>query len=412
MAIIIYILFLGGAFFHNYRKKGFNASSFLIFIYFLSSVTAGVLLLFYDFYDANQIVWYAVLYHLLCLYLFLAPLVNVINRYSHSFHFKDSLGVKLFSYVSVGLCSLAMVSAASKFKTILSMDSLSLARTMYNRGELHESSGGLLEYFGTIGSMFSYIALFLFFYYLVFHPQKKTLIILLLISSFADPLYSLSAVGRGGIIRWGLLFIFFFLFFKEQLTKKVKRTIIKGTLIFCGPLVLFFLLITFSRFGDRDNPFNYFILSYLGQSFIYFSYNFDLFFNDTFGGRMNFPIFFPSSQRISGQLNEEIYADHYLNTFSTFVGSFYKDMGFYKTLILAFIFNFIVNLNYKYTKRPYTFIKTIVLIILLQIILNGLFYYMYSGTTAMRSIILIIISALIIHIFFRRKKPINLANDA
>lgn len=409
MAVVIYIICLGGAFLFNYKKWGFNASSFLIFIYFLSSFTAGILLLFYDFYDPDQILWYAVVFHLICLYLFLSPVVNVINRYSHSFNFTANQGVRLFSWLSIGFGMLAIISAASKFKTILSFDSLSLARTMYNRGELHDGgSGGLIEYFGTIGGMFSYVAMFLFFYYLVFFPKRKLLIVLLLIASFADPLYSLSAVGRGGIIRWAFLFIFFFLFFKNQLSRKAKRMIIKTTLIFCGPLFLIFLLITLSRFGDRDNPVIYFILSYLGQSFIYFSYNFDLFFNDTFGGRMNFPIFFPDSQRINVQLNEEIYADHYLNTFSTFVGSFYKDMGFYKTFLLALLFNLCAKISFQYTREPFTFTKTIVLVILFQIFLNGLFYYMYSGTTAMRSIILIIIFAICVQLFFRKLRPTHI----
>jgi len=413
LAVIIYIVFLGAAFLYNFRKKGFNASSFLIFIYLLSSIIAAVLLLFYDFYDASRIVWYAVVYHLVCLYLFLAPLVKVINRYSYRFHFRENWGIRMFSYISITLCSLAIVSAATKFKTILSMDNLSLARTLYNRGELHDGgSSGLLEYFGTIGGMFSYVALFFFFYYLIFYPKQKLLIILLLVASFADPLYSLSAVGRGGIIRWGLLFVFFYLFFKNQLTRKVKRIIFKSVLFLCGPLVVVFLLITLSRFTGRDNPVIYFILSYLGQSFIYFSYNFDLFFNDTFGGRMNFPIFFPNSPGISDQLNEEIVADHYLNTFSTFVGSFYKDMGFFKTLILALLFNLLASISYKYTRKPYSFVRTIVLVILLQIFLNGLFYYMYSGTTAMRSIILIVILAVTIQLFFRRVRPLKKTNEA
>ena len=111
----------------------------------------------------------------------------------------------------------------------------------------------------------------------------------------------------------------------------------KAIIIASSPLLIVFLLITFSRFSGREYPLYVYIIDYMGQSYIYFSYIFDDFFTSTFDGRMNFPVFFPGDE-VSRVLSKEIFTEYSSNTFATFIGSFYKDRDLFLTILLAFIF--------------------------------------------------------------------------
>jgi len=316
----------------------------------------------------------------------------------------NSTGLKMFTYILIVFGLSAFFVNIPKLSQLLSVDDLSSARSSYNYGTLYEDQNtGIMAYLAGIGSSLAYFSLFLFFYFLSHFPKKKLLIVLLLISSFADPLTSLSIVGRGGIVRWLLVFIFLFLFFKSKLPYGMKQKIMRYGLIISVPFILIFSIITLSRFSDREYSVLFSILNYAGQSFVYFSYNFDQFFDSTFGGRMNFPIFFPNEQ-ISSQLNDMVYTDYYLNTFSTFVGSFYKDMGFYITLLIAVLYKLWSFFYFKMTKYPYVFPRIIVFLILAQIFLNGIFYFMYTGTTAVRTFLLVYILATITFFAFPSKK--------
>src|SRR5690606_32912964 len=96
----------------------------------------------------------------------------------------------------------------------------------------------------------------------------------------------------------------------------------------------------------------------------------------TFGGRINFPIFF-SDDRVTGPLNEEVYTDYNLNTFSTFIGSFYKDIGFYGTFFLAISFYVFCRFLFEARNRGNVFYKLPIFIFITQVTLHGIFYYQY-----------------------------------
>src|SRR5690606_27115114 len=74
-----YVIFLGFWLFINFVKRGINAASFLLSIYFLSALVACFLLYNYDTYDPTEITIWAVMYHSVCLYLFLSPIIYFIN---------------------------------------------------------------------------------------------------------------------------------------------------------------------------------------------------------------------------------------------------------------------------------------------------------------------------------------------
>src|SRR5690606_7641723 len=143
---------------------------------------------------------------------------------------------------------------------------------------------------------------------------------------------------------------------------------------------------------EREYSVFFYMLDYFGQSFIYFSYNFYDFMDDTFGGRISFPSLFPAQERLSNRsLNSQVYSDDYLNTFATFVGSFYKDMGFVKTFVFALGIKVLTSFKLFSTKSAFKLPTLVFNLILMQVYLTGLFYYMYAGTMAFNTFVLLMV---------------------
>ena len=405
MAIVlgIYIAVLGIFCFSNYRKYGFNGATFLIGLYLFGAVAAVLLAFITDFYEEWRLDVIAILYHSLCLILFLYPVVYITNRYLLNFNMPNEKGLKLLQNIIIGISLFSFASYLPKIIDVIAVGDFKDARNMYNYGTLHEEEAtGVVGYLGAIGSALSFFSLYFCFYNLKNNPDKKTLILLLLICSLTDVLNGLSMVGRGGIMRWLLMVVFFYLSFYQHIDLKVKKLVNRLLLLLVTPATIFFLIITVDRFSSREYPVYVYMLDYIGQSFIYFSYIFDQLYEPTFGGRMNFPILFPG-ETLDRNLSEVIYTDYSLNTFATFVGSFYKDMGFVTTLTIAFLFFLTFLLLYRFSRKPRSFYKLFLFIIFSQMIINGVFYFQYTGTTKIRSFILLIVLALFFQLKYKRR---------
>lgn len=406
MEIVVYIFFLGVWLLVNYKKYGFNGASFLIALYFIGAVLGLYMIYATNLYDQSRLNIWAVIYHLICLLLFLYPIVYITNRYVFSFEMPPKHILRILYFMIIGFSILTFISIVPKVGNILKMDNLQEARNMYNYGMLNEEGGGLLDYFGAFGSAVAYIAMYLFFYNLTNYPEKKKLITVLLLCSMTDAMTSLAVVGRGGIMRWGLMFLFFYCTFRPLIDPKLRTKALKIIGIVSLPLLIIFLSITFSRFSNREYPVYVYMFDYIGQSYIYFSYMFNDFYESTFGGRLSFPFLFPND-RLEGHVSNLVYADFSLNTFSTFVGSFYKDMGFMSTISLAFCFWLLFFFLYRFNKKPIIFYKLILYIIFSQMIVNGVFYFQYQSTTKMKTFIVLVIMSIFVSIIYPRQKKWN-----
>lgn len=401
LIILIYIIVFGGYFFINNYKYGFNGGTFLIALFFSGSVLGFYILLTTNFYDPNRLNFFAVIYHCVCLLMFLSPIVYVSNKLIHKFRVPNQTGLKLFVYLLLFFSLFSFISLIPKIQSVFAVGDLKTARNLYNYGDLHEEGGGILAYLGGIGASFAYFSMFLFFYYLKNFPKERGIIVLLFLCSLTDALSGLSVAGRGGIMRWILMLLFFYFSFHRYIDQKLKRKMIRIVSLMSVPLIAIFTVITIARFSNREYPIYVYVFDYLGQSFLYFSYIFNPFFDSTFGGRMNFPIFFPND-RIDRVLSEEVSANFNLNTFSTFVGSFYKDIGFYRTLLIATVFWIFSTLIFKFSRVRNNFYKSIIFITFSQMIVNGVFYFQYTGTTKIRSFIVLVFLAFIIELKFPR----------
>lgn len=408
MEILIYIVFLGLWFIRNTFRNGFNGGTFLIFIYLLGAIAGFYIVISTDMFDSNRLDFFAIIYHCFCLVLFLYPVVYISNK--NSFQLPSNLSLKFVYGIIIFFGIFSFLSIVPKVIDIFQMDDgLRRARYLFNQDQLNESEGGMLGYLGAFGSALSYFSLYFFFYNLGNFPNKKKLIILLLFCSLADPLTSLSMVGRGGIVRWLFMFLFFYFNFRKEINPIFRKKMLKWLSIFSAPMAIALIAITVSRFSEREYPIYIYILQYLGEPFIYFSYIFKDFFSNTTGGSQTFPFLFSNTTNISESSGISI--DYSINTFATFIGSFYKDVGFVYTLLWALVFFITFFILYRSARNPNKFYKLFYFVIVSQIIVNGLFYFQFTGTTKMRSFIAMTLLAGILPIFLPKNRNKNRITD-
>src|SRR5690606_12074863 len=305
----------------------------------------------------------------------------------------------IYTIIILSFCTI--VASVPKIGTAFSYSDLAEARKLHNLGELNaEEQGGLINYLGGIGTNMSFYSLFLAFWLFSIRKRVDWLIFFLFVSSFAIVLSNVAFMGRDGIVRWILFFLFSFIAFKDSLSEKFKRTLIRISVIPYEILIYVFYLISSSRFSDRGEGLVYSLIDYLGQQNVYFSYGFDQFMDGVAAGKINFSSIV--GERVSlNNLNEYVYADYHLNTFSSFVGSIYFDVGLFYTMIIAagvFIILSIYNLQGKAT-----FYKLIIFLVFFEIYMLGLFYYMFYGPTKINSLLLLIGLSVAVSFFMKNK---------
>lgn len=386
--LFLYFVFFLFWFLLNYRKHGFNPSSFLIGVYTFCSAIALFLLYYFQLFQEERINTIAILYHIICLYLFLSPIIYFGNISIENIPFPPFRLLRYLIWLIITLSFISIIISLGKLKTVFAYQELREARVLHNAGMLHEKDSNIFSYFGALGHHLSIFALFFFFYIFTNFPKKKYLQILLFLSSFAIVISNFAIAGRDGVIRWLFFFLFFFSFFRMKISRKRKKKIITLAMLGGIPIIAVFFAISESRWNGRADNLLTPIAAYTGQSFLYFSYNFPAFIDGSTGGRSSFPILFPNHEKATmNNLNDYIYADYNLNTFTTFVGSFYLDMGLLTTLLIALIFYLTANFYFRFYKPKVSFVKLIVFIIFYQVMLLGVFYFMFYSETVVKTLI-------------------------
>ncbi len=404
--IVIYFIFFLILFFLNFKRNEFNSSSFLIFIYLLSSFFAIILLKCYNTYDEKYIKLSSIIYHIIVLSLFLIPIVKIGNSGITKFSFLEHSKMKFLAYFIITFSFISIITSINDIIEVIKIGDFGMARMLHNSGDLEQENSSFFVFLGRIGCRMSLFAIFLFFYFYTYDKKSKVLNVLLFISTFSFIFQNLAVAGRDAIVRWFLEVIFVYLFFSNSIEDFKKKKIKKFLWIASIPSLFLFYLISVGRFLGRDYSVLYYIIDYLGQPFIYFSYGFDRFFDPTFYGKLVFPYLFPASQKIAEtNLNDVVSADYYLNTFPTFVGSLYLDLGFYLTLGIAMLFCAVLFFTFK--KKKFSFLNLLFFLFFYEIAILGVFYYMHASSTAVKSFILICFLSIILKLITNKRNNIQ-----
>ncbi len=188
----------------------------------------------------------------------------------------------------------------------------------------------LLSYVDIVARYYSFLPLALAFYYIKFSPNNKVLVFVLLFCSIINPIISLKVASRDYIIRYVVVFVLCYYYFRNNIPKEWKGKLNRFVTFVGGVAFALFLIISISRFEDRtDNGTFVSLVHYFGQGFANFSKFFVTFPDglrpENHGG-VRFPIF--ADHAVSAlNTNDGVSANFYLNVFSTCVGSFVADLG-------------------------------------------------------------------------------------
>lgn len=397
----LYVIFFSIWFFLIYRKNGLNISSYIVGIY-LFGMVCGILYVYcYPIVEhPERITIASVSSHILFLWLFLYPLVRYGNTLRPD-HIKISrIALDIFSWFIIVPSLLSIIISLGDIGAVLSFGNLLDARNAFITGDisnLYISRFGALGYFIAIGPQLSFIALFLTFYRIFYLKNNSLTTKLLMLSSLGIVINNLAIAGREGIIRWILFAGFCLVFFKEYIDfRKHKKLFLSLSVVLVG-ILAFFMMISIDRFENSEYGVFASFLRYGGEQYYLYSYNFHFFADKGLQsiGQM-FPLFSGKSLDIYDQ-NKLIVVDYFLNTFSTFVGSFIKQTGLFNTFIVsicAFLLFFLVFWKSKRISTP-TLSKTVAFLFCYEIVLLGFFYYLHGTRMTQFSIILYIVIAFV-----------------
>ncbi|HOS16705.1 MAG TPA: O-antigen polymerase [Bacteroidales bacterium] len=402
--ICLYFIFFLGCFYLNYKRNGFNVSTLLLSIYLISSLSSIYLLYGFNKYDPESISLFAITIHILCLSLFLAPLIYFGNKNIDVPQFNLKV-LNRIAWLAVFFSITNICVSIPKVFIVFSQPDMLTARTLYMSGQLYEHTQSIWNYISSIGKYTSIITIFLFFYYKCF-TKNKLLTYLLLISTFSIVFSGITAIWRVAFIQFFYQFLFAYILFRKYLKTNINK---KKLMIILSVFLIIIVLvakITIERFAGRDESIMFYVLDYAGQSFINFSFYFDTYFDGIYWGRKNFAFLFPSHMQVSiFNLNDIFFSERLLNVFGTLISSFFGEFGCWGTCAFALftflMFNMFLNSDLI---DNFVIIRWILFLIWYDMLFMGVFYYTLGGSTPGASIIAFLIIAFMSYFKFNRMK--------
>lgn len=409
---LYFIFFTGWAIALNIKYK-LNISVFIIGLY---SVGAMCGLTIYYFFPhmikyPGRITFEAVSVHILFLWLFMFPLVRFGNALKPENLIINPRKIKKFAWCIIVPSIAAMALSAYDLVTIFAFGDMLALREAFLSGDvsnLYVSKYGPIGYLVSFGPQISFLAMFWGFYYRFFLKEKSIITTLLFVSSLCMPVNNLVIAGREGVIRWILFILFSAIFFKKYIKYSENKKLIKWLGIVFGVILVVFMQISIDRFENSDNGLFASLLRYGGEQFYLFSYNY-YFFSDNGMQTVGqlFPIISQETLEIYNQ-NALVSVDYFLNSFSTFVGTFIKNVGFYNTLFICLGAFFLFTISFWKSRRweKCSLAKFTGFLFCYEIVLLGFFYYLHSGRFTQFSIITYIFLA-----FWISRVRLNISNN-
>lgn len=385
--IWIYIIYFGLWLYVIHRKAGVNISFYLIGVYLLSMICCEILFVVWPetIRYPQRVTFTSVTFHILLLVLVLLPLTRFGNTLSIDRVTINRRTLAIFSWAVVLPALGAIVVSLGDIGAVLGYTDMGDARSAFMEGDvsnLYIERFGFWGYVMSLGTATSFLAVVLGFYYLFVLKKRGLLTILLFVASFSLVINNLAIAGREGVVRWVLFFVFSCVLFRHHLSFKGHK--IFWFLVVGGASVIItaFLIISQDRFGHEGEGVIYSFFYYIGEQYYYFAYGLDRFGATGMSDSMLSPFqLFQEGKMEAYFLNEKYYADYYLNTFPTFVGTFLIKMGAFKALVLCVILFVVLYLVFwKIPRgRSITFTKFVGYLMCYEIALAGVFYFLHGA---------------------------------
>lgn len=409
LCLFIFLLLLVVALIvYHRRKKNFDAGAVLISLYAVYALLAIFLFNDYSTVDNEDFQNFKVkLFPLV--YLFVGLIIAfypILSFKSKSYARIQAPAFKLDAFAwFVIVCYVLQAGYIVKNLSrglfmVLFMDDGTLE--LYSEMIENQSEGGMgiANVFSIFANMLYPFTILMFYYYLSLPKRKKIILAGLGLAILIGILDYVAKGQRGGMVKRILIFIGTFFLFKDYIADHIKKKIkFWGTLAFSG-LVAIFMIMSLSRFGEREGGVLSSFNRYGGEAVI----NFDKYAMDDNGIRYGdrvVPLFKKILQfdNVPNNFYERRlkYPNLYVNdeVFITFIGDFCIDFGPVFTFFILIFFSIWIRRLTLSNQREYPFHKLILLHFTLCICIQGGSLFPYADTGN-----LVIIMTILLYLFF------------
>ncbi len=390
------------------KRRSFDVACYINVVYLVCVICFVILYYFYpkSISHIDRISFSSVLSHLFLLSLFIGPFIIHSQKIAFSSFRISDKGLSIFSWCIIIPSILAMMVSVYDVVDIIAFGNYEQAREAYLNGEI---DGGYIRRYGIIGYILSFgpqtcfVSVTMFFYF-YFYKRKKKLGLLLFFASFSLVVQNLSIAGREGFVRWAFYFGFNAILFKKYLSYKSNDKFWKLFLLAGIIMIVLFSSITLDRFEESTyGPF-YSIISYAGQPFYIYSYNYQAFWDKNTSGFLSILSLFGGNEDYLD--SQQALVDFATNTFPTFVGNFISKIGLYRTALFGLLWFVFLNIIFG-LKRKFSFTMFITYITLCDVILIGVLYFIHYPRFTQISMVLYIMLAFILNLFH----PYKISNN-
>ena len=335
--------------------------------------------------------WMPVMIFSFCTFLFIYPFMSFNEERKKTILLPSRRILNLFSNTIIALSFFSISYSIPTVSNIFQLENLAAARTDLELGTVYQNPG-LLNTIASVAASLNIFAIVLFFIYSAI-GNCKTRLMLLFISSFSEPIQVLTFVGRDGVVFWIFATTFCYLLFRPYLSEETNSKYKKYLIIALIIVLIPFLLISISRFGESEYGILGGVISYLGQGFICGPLLFGVDNLKLLNG-LCFPLFF----EITG-ITPPVYpglvqhGDWLSNYFSTTVGDFYYNFGSIGLATILIIHNVYFRIRVVSNHSKYFPFYTIIIYALyFRIVAEGVFYFR-EGTRGGNLFILLMLFA-------------------
>lgn len=316
----------------------------------------------------------ATMYYSFCMLISLCPIIFYANADCRYFTFNEKF-IKYFSIILIVLSFIKIYYSMIHFSMLaVAASQLSDIRSNYYQGNTDFfAPTSKIEVISNLIVYISYLSPYFGVYYLI--KNKYFFASLLLLSSMCVPIDGLCIGEREASLKWLFNCLCAVLFFLPVTSVRLKGILRTGSLVLMGPVVLFVMMMTVSRFGGDRVGIIKSLYIYAGAMPENFSYLFNEV-NPMIGGNLNFNFFMLGKEPLEGQYNEFISADRYLNVFAGMPGTLWLDFGYFTIIYVVFITMIMLVLmqkNKRYLRR--SFLQFYFFIVQIQVLFMNVFYY-------------------------------------
>lgn len=284
---------------------------------------------------------------------------------------------------------------------------------MYMESQTEETTydGAISNITSIIFNIFSPLAFILFFYYLTLEKRHKWIEIGFSICILIKCFSSLSNGQRTEVTMSVFNIVVSYLALRPMLSERIQR-FVRILLIVLGiAIAVPFLMLSISRFGDREGGLADGLIYYIGEAPYYFN-QFALDSEEIRNGDRTCNVF---KQLLGMKVPEGIfgvrsaYANIKMNDsiFSTFVGDFVLDFGGMRTAIIFIVFSFLFT-KLTRTNEPETipFHRLILLYFAMSVCMQGgmyLFNYSFEANLQIIAILLFYILFAVCYLYHKNR---------